>query len=251
MKKIVLFIYIPMLLMSGDLKDALLQAKREHKPLMIYVKSDACAFCEKMRDNTLSDSSVQENMKGFIFVTADKTSTEAQKYLPNTRYTPTVYFISSKLKAVNTVKGYLARDDFNLWINDSKFKLGMNDSSKEFVETTVKSENWFYDIPSAEDYAKQVGKQVMVYVEDEANSWSVKMRTKTLEDESIKDALTDFVWVKLQKGSAEAKNYGLTPAMAPTIYFRKANGSTLATAKGFFGVKDFMMWVNYAKAQIK
>jgi len=250
MKKIVLFIYIPMLLISGDLKDALLQAKREHKPLMIYVKSDSCAFCEKMREKTLSDSAIQENIKDFIFVTADKSSTEAQKYLPATRYTPTVYFISPELKAVNTVKGYLGKDDFNLWINDSKFKLGMNNSQKEFVETTVKSENWFYDIASAEDYAKQVGKQVMVYVEKSENDWSVKMRKTTLSDEKIKDALTNFVWVKLQKGSAEANAYGLKPALAPTVYFRRANGTSIATAKGYFGINDFMMWINYAKEKI-
>ena len=250
MKKIVLFIYIPVLLMSGNLKDALLQAKREHKPLMIYVKSDACAFCDKMKNNTLSDANIQANIKDFIFVTAEKGSKEAQKYLPTTRYTPTVYFISSELKAVNTVKGYLGKDDFNLWITDSKLKLGMNSQQAEVVETTVKSENWFYDIASAEDYARQVGKQVMVYVENSENEWSVKMRTETLSEQKVKDALENFVWVKLQKGSAEANAYKLMPALAPTVYFRRADGSALATAKGYFDMTNFMLWVNYAKGQI-
>jgi thioredoxin-related protein len=236
--------------MSGNLKDALLQAKREHKPLMIYVKSDACAFCDKMKNNTLSDAGIQANIQDFIFVTADKSSSEAQKYLPATRYTPTVYFISSELKAVNTVKGYLGKDDFNLWINDSKLKLGMNNQQSTIVETTVKSENWFYDIASAEDYAKQVGKQVMVYVENSSDQWSKRMRTETLSDQKVKDALENFIWVKLQKGSAEANAYGLQPALAPTVYFRRANGTPLAKAKGYFDVTNFMLWVNYAKGQI-
>ena len=253
MKKIALLIYVPVLLMSGELKDALLQAKREHKPLMVYVKSDSCTYCEKMKKRTLSDSVVQQNMKSFIFVIADKNSNEAKQYLPATRYTPTTYFISSKFKVVNTVKGYLGKEDFNLWIDDSKNKLGLSSVSTSEVThqiVSTKSENWFYDMASAEDYAMQTGKQVMVYVENKRSKWSKKMRTNTLADESIKTALENFVWVKLQKGGAEANAYGLIPSLAPTVYFRKADGTPLASAKGYFGVKDFKMWIDYAKSKI-
>jgi len=250
MKKIALLFYIPVLLVSGDLKDALLKAKRTHKPLMVYVKADSCTYCEKMKTTTLSDSGVQQNMKGFIFVIADKNSKEAKQYLPATKYTPTVYFISSKFKVVNTVKGYLGKNDFNLWINDSKSKLGMHKTTTKVIKSTVKSENWFYDIASAEDYATQTGKQVMVYVENKHSKWSKKMRIQTLASEKIKKALKNFVWVKLQKGAAEANAYGLIPKLAPTVYFRKADGTPLATAKGYFGPKDFMLWIKYAKGQM-
>ena len=251
MKKIVLLIYLPVLLLSGDLKDALLKARKDHRPIMVYVKSDSCAYCDKMKERTLNDADIQSNIKGFIFVTADKNGKEAKQYLPETRYTPTVYFISSKFKVVNTVKGYLGKDDFKLWINDSKTKLGMNSGSTKAVKArTTKSENWFYDMASAEDYALQTGKQVMVYVENRRSSWSKKMRKKTLLDKEVKKALKNFVWVKLQKNSSEAKSYGLNPKLAPTVYFRRADGTPLATAKGYFGAKDFMLWVNYAKGQI-
>ena len=252
MKKIALLVYIPVVLMSGELRDALIEAKKTHKPLMVYVKSDSCAFCDKMKKRTLSDETVQNNMKGFIFVKTDKSSKEAKKYLPQTRYTPTTYFISSKFKVVNTVKGYLGKNDFNLWINDSKSKLGMSTTSANDSShiTSTKSEKWFYDIASAEDYAKQVGKNVMVYVENKRSKWSKKMRTETLSDKKVKDALKDFVWVKLQKGSAEANAYGLIPKLAPTVYFRKADGTPLAAAKGYFGVKNFLLWVKYAKGKL-
>ena len=251
MKKILVLIYLPVLLLSGDLKDALLKARKEHKPVMVYVKADSCAYCDKMKEQTLNHPSVQENIHGFIFVTADKNEREAKEYLPVTRYTPTVYFISSKFKVVNTVKGYLGKDDFNLWVNDSKSKLGMSSDSTEILKVrTTKSENWFYDIASAEDYALQTGKQVMVYVENRRSSWSKKMRKNTLHDKDVKEALKNFVWVKLQKNSSEAKSYGLNPKLAPTVYFRRADGTPLATAKGYFAAKDFMLWVNYAKGQI-
>ena len=252
MKKVALFIYLPVLLMSGELKDSLLTAKKEQKPIMVYVKAELCQYCDKMKNKTLSSSSVQNNMKGFIFTVVDKEDAEAKKYLPATRYTPTIYFISPKFKVVNTVKGYLGKDDFNLWIDDTKSKLGMNGSDVTTVssDVTTQSDVWMYDMASAMDYATQTGKQVMVYVEKASSKWSKKMRDETFENKSVQKALDNFVWVKLQKGSSEAENNGYTPKLAPTVYFLKADGSNLATAKGYFAAKDFLLWVNYAKSKI-
>jgi len=251
MKKLLLLLFVPVILISGELKDALLQAKREHKPLMVYVKSNSCQFCDKMRNETLSDAAVQENMQGFIFVSTDKSGVEAQKYLPATRYTPTVYFISSKFHVVNTVKGYLAKDDFNLWINDTKSKLLMSSSVNVTPQPVVtESEQWMYDIASAKDYASQIGKQVMVYVDETNGKWSKKMKKETFSNDLVKEALEDFVWVKVQKGSTEATDNGLTPKYAPSVYFIRSDGSSLATAEGFFSPEDFLLWINYAKAKI-
>ena len=255
MKKIALLICLPVFLISGELVNALLKSKKENKPVMVYVKSETCQFCEKMKTNTLESSLIKNNMQGFIFVTADKKSAEAQKYLPATRYTPTVYFISyenSKFKAVNVVKGYLGKDDFNLWIEDTKRKLGMTASTEKAPETFSMANNdtWMYDVASGMDYASQTGKQLMVYVDKADSKWSKKMLNKTLEKGSIKDALSDFVLVKVQKGSAEAKAYGLNPTLIPSVYFMKSDGTNLATAEGFFGADDFLLWINHAKKQL-
>jgi len=255
MNKITLLLYLPVLLMSGELKDTLLQAKKTNKPVMVYVKAEACQFCDKMKENTLSDPAVQANISDFLFTVTDKNSAEAKKYLPSTRYTPTVYFISSKFKVVNTVKGYLGKDDFNLWVDDSKAKLGMNgktptSSSTSTTVSSTKSDVWMYDIASAQDYASQSGKQLMVYVDKSSSKWSRKMRQNTFNVSKIKDALTNFVWVKVQKDSREAKNYGLNPKFAPTVYFMRADGRTLATAEGYFAAKDFLKWITFAKSKI-
>lgn len=252
MKKFLLFISVPILLFSGELKNTLMKAKREHKPVMVYVKAESCTYCQKMKKTTLSDGDIQQNIQDFIFVEVDKADAEAIKYLPVTQYTPTIYFISPKFKVVNTVKGYLPKDDFNLWINDSKSKLGILGTEEKSVEEvfTTKGEDWFYDMASAEDYARQTGKEIMVYVENRRSSWSQRMRQETLSDERIKEALNQFVWVKLEKKSAEALSHGFTPKLAPTVYFRKVDGTELATAKGYFSPKDFLLWVNYAKGKM-
>jgi len=251
MNKITLFLFVPILMVAGDLKDTLLKAKREHKPIMVYVKAEKCQYCAKMKKTTLSDSKVKENIKDFLFVITDKNSDDAKKYLPSTRYTPTVYFISSKFKVVNTVKGYLGKEDFNLWIDDSKMKLGMNSSTHvTSTVSTTKSDVWMYDVESAKDYARQTGKQLMVYVDKEASKWARKMRKETFVEEKVENALSEFVWVKVQKGSPEAKRYGLNPKYAPSVYFMRADGTSLATAEGYFGPKDFLKWIAYAKSKI-
>jgi thioredoxin-related protein len=252
MNKVTLLFLVPVMMFAGELKDTLLKAKREHKPIMVYVKAESCQFCDKMKKNTLSDPTVQNNISDFLFVVADKNSLDAKKYLPSTRYTPTVYFISSKFKVVNTVKGYLGKDDFNLWVDDSKAKLGMTGHSQnaEAVVSTTQSDIWMYDMESAKDYATQTGKQIMVYIDKSNSKWSRKMRQNTFTSDSVKEALSNFVWVKIQKDSAEAKNYNFTPKYAPSVYFLRADGRTLAVAEGYFGDKDFLKWVRYAKSKI-
>jgi len=251
MNKITICLFLPVLMMAGDLKDTLLKSKREHKPVMVYVKAEQCQYCEKMKKTTLSDATVKENIKDFLFVVADKNSKEAKKYLPSVRYTPTVYFISSKFKVINTVKGYLGKEDFNLWVDDSKAKLGITSHSNlSSTVSTTKSDVWMYDVESAKDYARQTGKQLMIYVDKESSKWAKKMRKETFSDEKVEKALSVFVWVKVQKDSPEAQRYGLNPKYAPSVYFMRADGTALATAEGYFAPKNFLKWVAYAKSKI-
>jgi len=255
MKKITWLFCLPMVMMAGELKDALIQAKKAHQPMMVYVKSDSCQYCNKMKNNTLNDASVLKNTSDFFFIVADKNDAEAKKYLPNTRYTPTVYFISPEFKVVNMVKGYLGKDDFNLWINDSKEKLGMNSTVAITSETTSyvsddESNIWMYDMPSAIDYASQSGKQVMLYIYSSNDQLSDKMIKNTFTNSSVKEALENFVWVKIQKESPEVDALGLKPKYVPTVYFMRANKSILATAEGYFDSDDFILWINHAKSKI-
>lgn len=252
MNKLTWLLCLPAILISGELRDSLREAKASHRPMMVYVKSDACQFCDKMKTKTLDDISVLENTKDFMFIVANKNDEETKRLIPKTRYTPTVYFISADFKVVNTVKGYLGKDDFNLWVDDSKQKIGLNDtpSLEATAVDVVKSDTWMYDMPSAMDYASQTDKQIMLYVDSANSKWSKKMLEETLMDSNVKEALNNFVWVKLQKDSHEAYLLGLQPKHVPTIYFMKADKSSLATAEGYYNVGDFMMWVNYAKSRI-
>jgi thioredoxin-related protein len=131
--------------------------------------------------------------------------------------------------------------------------LGLNDIShveNVTADTVAKSDTWMYDMPSAMDYATQTGKQIMLYVDSPNSKWSKKMLEGTLVDSNIKEALDNFVWVKIQKDSSDVFALGLHPKYTPTVYFMKADKSSLATANGYFNSSDFLQWINYAKSKI-
>ena len=257
MKKFLLMLSIPAILMSGNLKSYLLKSKRQHKPLMVLVTAEHCKYCSKMKRETLSNAEVKKNIKGFLFTKVDKNSLDAQKFLPHTRYTPTVYFISPKFTIVNSVKGYLNAYDFNMWIDDTRSKLGMPilshnsgiDNSSRYVQPE-KDSVWMYDIASAVDFASQTGKQIMIFVGSNKSKWSKKMEKTTLNSSRVKGKLKDFVWVKLNHGDKEAKAYGINPKYVPSVYFMRADMSQLAVAKGYYKDRDFLKWVKYAKSKI-
>ena len=258
MKKIVLLLTLPaILLTAGGLKNSLLQSKREQKPLMVLVTAEKCRYCTKMKKETLNNKIVKKNLEGFLFTTVQKSSVDAKRYLPKTRYTPTVFFVSPEFKIINSVKGYLGAIDFNMWVNDTRSKLGMSVDKTMVSENTTtsyvqpeKDSLWMYDIASAQDFAEQTGKQIMVYIGSTKSKYSKKMENGTLKSKKVKGKLDNFVWVKLNHGDAEANAYGLKPKHVPTVYFLRSDMSELAVAKGYFGVKDFLIWVKHAKSKI-
>jgi len=256
MKNFLLLLSIPAILISGGLKSSLLKSKKEQKPLMVLVTAEHCKYCSKMKKETLSNPEVKENLKGFLFTKVDKTSVDAQKYLPKTRYTPTVYFISKDFHVVNTVKGYLNAYDFNMWVDDTREKLGMatfahikKSDSSNYVQPE-KDSIWMYDIASAVDFASQTGKHIMIFIGSTKSKWSKKMENTTLKNRKIMNKLDDFVWVKLNHGDKDAKAYGINPKYVPAVYFMRSDMSKIAVAKGFYKEKDFTKWIKYAKSKI-
>jgi thioredoxin-related protein len=257
MKKLLLILcVVPAFLFSGNLKFYLRKAKIEKKPLMVIVTAKHCKYCSKMKRETLEDNEVKKNMKGFLFTKVDKNSIDAKKYLPKIRYTPTVYFISPKYHIVNTVKGYLGASDFNMWIDDSRKKLGMkviSHPTQTYENRYVQPEKnsiWMYDLDSAMDFASQTGKQIMVFVGSNKSKWSKKMEKTTLKNKKVKSKLNNFVWVKLNYGNIKAKEYGINPKYVPTVYFLKEDLSQLAVAKGYYKTNDFIKWIKYAKSKL-
>lgn len=260
MKKIMLLIIFQFqaILTAGELTSAMVQAKREGVPLMVMVKSQSCPFCAKMKNITLKDPRVKESIKEFKFIKVDQEDADTQRFLGKyMTYAPTIFFLS-KFKILNKAEGYLSPDDFLPWVEDTKRKLGMNVSTVPATRTTEtttyerssSSIDWMYDIPSAVDYATQTGKQILLFVSSSRSKWSQKLERETLVDARVKEALRNFVWVKVEKRDAGLSSYGLYPKSVPTVYFMTSKMRELVVSKGFFDANDFLKYINYAKSKI-
>ena len=255
MKKIILPMLFQVILFSGELTNAMIQAKNDGKPLMVMVTSKTCTYCSKMTNITLEDRKVKESIKDFMFIKVDQNDAETQRFLgKHLQYPPTIFFLS-KYKILNKAEGYLSPSNFIPWVDDTKMKLDMSSSTS--INNTYRTEssstssiNWMYDIPSAVDYAKQTGKQVMIFVNSSNSKWSKELEVKTLVDSSVKEALNNFVWVKVEKENAGLASYGLIIKSVPSVYFMTSDMRELVVSKGFFGVSDFLKYINYAKGKI-
>jgi len=249
MKKLVVLLCLPLLLVSGELKRSLIQAKKQDKPLMVMITSKECRYCTKMKNVTLSDTEVKKNLEGFLFAQVDKTDPETQRFLPAVTYVPTIFFVSPKWKIVGGADGYLPPLRFNDLVVQTRTQLGMGTESRD-SEDTPKRDKWMYDLASAADYASQTNKEVLVFVYSSRSKYSKMLEKKTLSDPKVIKALKNFVWVKISYGDDSAKSYGIDPSGVPSVYFMNSDMEELAVATGYFEPNDFLAWVNYAKSKI-
>jgi len=254
MRRIVGLLWLPAMLMSGELKNFLLEAKNQQKPLMVMVTSEECRYCKKMKNETLKNAKVKEEIQGFLFTKVDQNSPEAKRYLPAINYAPTIFFVSPKFQIVNAAEGYLPPHKFIPWIEDTKVKLGMNTQTEMTSSSSTmqrpKGDNWMYDIASGMDYAVQTGKQLMIFVGSSRSKWSRELEKTTFKDPAVKKELENFVWVKLAKGDSDAASYGISTKKVPYVYFMTADLRELVVAKGYFKPKDFIQYIKYAKSKI-
>ncbi len=113
MKKIliltILFIYA---LYSSNYEDALIEAKKEHKIIMIMLEKENCKFCKKMEDEVLIDKNVSKILdRDFILLKLDVNRDELPLGLKKDM-TPTFAFVKESGVMFSLIPGAWKRDDF-------------------------------------------------------------------------------------------------------------------------------------------
>lgn len=82
-------------LFALDLEPAYKKAIELNKKVLLFVYSDGCHWCEKMKETTLSDKDVKEFIESrYIFIMSDNTT----KF--DTNFFPTTYIIEPKDKSI-------------------------------------------------------------------------------------------------------------------------------------------------------
>jgi len=103
--------------------------------------------------------------------------------------------------------------------------------------------NWEKDLTTAFSKAVTEDKIVMVMVESNSCPWCIKMKERTLNDESISQRLDQFILVKINRDD-EKIAYIPYAKYVPTIYFMTKNKKILERITGYFGILDFNSWID-------
>lgn len=124
MKKIILLLLITLTLFGANAKDAaflldynevyaqaLTQAKKEHKVLMMVIVKEPCPYCDKLVDNTLDTSAVKAKLKNFVPLVIAHDGKYPDKFRPPVR--PVTLFINPDDSTVlHALYGYRDVDVF-------------------------------------------------------------------------------------------------------------------------------------------
>ena len=106
------------------------------------------------------------------------------------------------------------------------------------------------DIATAFSKAKKENKLLMVMVESKHCRWCVKMKNRTLSDNSVQKRLEPYILVKLMREDANAADELPIIDGVPTIFFMKANKEVVEKVVGYFNVEDFISYIDDVEKKV-
>lgn len=96
--------------------EAVRMAQSQNKKLFLYFGADWCSWCNKMKNETLSDARVKNALRNYIVyhVDKDRESSLANRY--NVRGIPSYFVVGSNERREKTGSGYKTPDQFVRWL---------------------------------------------------------------------------------------------------------------------------------------
>ena len=106
-------------------KEALSQAKKEKKNIMLLVTSESCGWCRKLERTTLKDRDVVERLnRDYIVFHAIRGEGKYPEAL-KVGAVPASFFLNTEEKLIiNNVIGYWPAEDYLSYMDDVDYKLG-------------------------------------------------------------------------------------------------------------------------------
>ncbi|WP_457745860.1 thioredoxin family protein [Sulfurimonas sp.] len=129
MKYLVYMVLLALSLSATELKwlddynEALVQAKKEHKLIYVFISSSTCGWCHKFENTTLQDEGIKKRLaKEFITVHLVRDfDTVPAKF--KTSPVPRHYFTNSDGEILYDTLGYRKVECFNAFMDNAQEKL--------------------------------------------------------------------------------------------------------------------------------
>lgn len=97
---------------AGSLSEALQKAKTSDKQVFAVFESDTCTYCHQLRQNTLNDAQVMENLNEsyvVVIINVNDSPEIASKY--NVYSTPTMLILDNEGNELKSIEGYYGPED--------------------------------------------------------------------------------------------------------------------------------------------
>ena len=129
MKRVLFLLLVSSALIFADglnwratLSDAISVAKKQDKIIMVFVQSDYCRWCKKMKNRTFINPNVVQRLLQVEVVKVIRDDYGTLQDFPSIRGVPTIFFITPDKKIVGQIVGYVEPVDFLSYLNDAQAK---------------------------------------------------------------------------------------------------------------------------------
>ena len=126
MKKLFwLLLLAPVLLLGGTAKlEALIQkAAAEDKLAMVFIETDDCPWCKRMKERTFANRLVADKLEADVVVEYFNKDREELPRLYQARTVPTIHLLDSKGQMLMTIPGFMPPGPFLQKIEEAQKSL--------------------------------------------------------------------------------------------------------------------------------
>jgi len=110
---------------------------------------------------------------------------------------------------------------------------------------------WVKDPKIAFTLAKREHKIVMFMVEGMHCRWCMKMKQRTLADETVRKKLVSYILVKVMREDINAIKDLPNIQGVPSIFFMTADKKILESVIGYFNIEDFLSYISDVEKNIR
>jgi thioredoxin-related protein len=208
-----------------DLRTALEEAKKTHRPVAVLVESRFCHWCKKLHSEVLTHPEATDILKDFVRVRLDRSDKKQTALLPYVSGVPTLFFFDADGKIAGMIYGYRPF---------SAYMKSLHKAAEALHVSSESSLRWYDDIDKAFETARKTGKKVLVMVEDADCRWCKKVKRESLSRPDVRETLKRFVLLKISRSNPAMKRLPELYGPIPSFHLFDANRTKRDAMYGYF-----------------